>query len=287
MAKKTRASTADHEQLKIARRKRNRLRRETVAATKSSIKNASADVWPVFAATPEGKFRKDSRIEGRDAAIIYKLAHPDFDLAAGIQAYESKRRGAAPTEEQRAARIREIGAQAKSEMESVFSPSEDLTSNEERISPEIRRHLSALRGRDVDVLFEDFHRQLQAQKIVDLAEMHIEETLLYKRWRHWSVDDTASGLRAMDALVNFLREQEKDFPEDFCRLVQRFKADTFFGRPSWDGRDKIIIVAACIMAAEYDLSTESFKVTDADARGVADLYERHSDRRRTVKRRRK
>ncbi|MCW8283569.1 hypothetical protein K7A42_21960 [Agrobacterium sp. InxBP2] len=287
MAKKTRASTADHEELKIARRKRNRLRRETIAATKSSIKNASADVWPIFAAMPEGQFRKDSNIESRDEAIIYKLAHPKFDLAAGMQAYDNKRRNHGLTEDQRAARIREIGAKAKSEMEKVFSPSEDLVSNKERISPEVRRYLSALRGRDIDTLFEDFRRQFHAQDTINPAKMHIEETLLYKRWRHWSVDDTAPGLRAMDALVHFLQEQEKYFPEDYCHLIERFNADTFISRLSWEGRDKNIIVAACIMAAEYDHSTESFKVADADARGVADLYERHSDLRREIKRRRK
>jgi len=313
MAKKTRASLNSNDFAKLARRRRNRVIRNTTVQARQGVTTAMGIIWPTYSALPEGSFSKSAKISTRNEAIVYRLAHPDFDLQGVMEACQPGRVRRKLTSSEVDSAVRKASLQSQAELRSLFTPSEDIIPDD-AVTPEIHRYLSGLRGRDVAVYFENafaaFVQQdqlalshmseeairwllpagsRQQQRAATAEQMGFDPTgvLAYRRWMTWSPKDTLPGLRAMDTLILELKALRRDLPEDFDALAERFCLAMFRTRPDSAGVSEEVLLAACIMAADYRGDTEQFVVTTDRFRAIADLYERHSHPAKAVKRRRR
>lgn len=287
MARKSKATTAGIDEVRKARRLRNRLLRDTTHNITRSIQDALENAWPIMAAMPDARLEKTSTISSRDQALIYKLAHRDFDMQSGLAAHALKVNGKGMSQQQVAQRVDQISAQAKQDLDGLFSGSDELPDEAQTYSPELRRVLASLKGGDPASMFEDLHTAYHDQDASFSASLDVRGSTLYQRWRNWTAKDVDPGLRAMDKLIAFLKQQQDDYPDEAKEFLKRYGADKFIGQPAWTIYADLHILAACIMAADYDEAREEYSVKAADVRKIVELYDRIRLQKDTRKKRRR
>ncbi|KPF57181.1 hypothetical protein [Rhizobium sp. AAP116] len=287
MARKSKASTAGIDEVRKARRPRNRLLRDTTDNITRSIQEAFENAWPIMAAMPDGRLEKTSTIVSRDQALIYKLAHRDFDMQSGLVAHALKVNGKGMSPQQVAQHVDEISDQAKQDLEGLFSGSDELPDEAQTYSPELRRVLASLKGGDPARMFDDLHTAYHNQNALFSTALDVRDSTLYQWWRNWTAKDLDPGLRAMDKLIAFLKHQQTHYPDEAEEFKKRSGADKFIGQPAWTIYADLHILAACIMAANYNAAGEEYSVKAADVRKIAELYDRIRLQKHTRKKRRK
>lgn len=299
MAKRTGASQARNQFIVPWRRMRGRLVRSTKEATQDSIKKLMEVAWPAYAAVPNGQFSKNSDITDIDQALIYRLAHPDFDMA---RVQEKVRVGYIEqplSKKAQDAAVKKVSDQWKAERETLFSASEEVKGRERGVTPEFSRFLSSERGKNIHILLADAFDAYREQDQVDLAGLssddidrlfpkhlpvrkRMENAVargfnsskigLYRRWKVWSPKDCKAGLIALDQLAADLRELKRSYPDEYRDLAGCFDVASVMTRASVRGMKEVEVFAICIMAADYDAAGHLYLVSNDRVRAIAILY---------------
>lgn len=302
MAKRTGASQTRNQFIAPWRRMRSRLVRSTKEAAQDSIKRVMGVVWSAYAAVPNGQFSKNSDISDIDQALIYRLAHPDFDMERVREKVRAGYIEQPLSKKAQDAAVKKASDQWKAERETLFSASEEIKGREHDVTPEFRRFLSGERGKNIDILLADAFDAYREQDQVDLVGLSSEDidrlfpkylpvrkrmenavargfdaskSGLYRRWKVWSPKDCEAGLIALDQLAADLRALKRSYPDEYRDLAGCFDLAARMTRASARGMKEVEIFAICIMAADFDAVEQRYLVNNDRVRAIANLYKNY------------
>jgi hypothetical protein len=223
-----------------------------------------------MAAIPEGRFNKNSRISTTTEAIIAKLAGKDFSFEKGRRIAEARalRGGSTPAEV--ALDTQRVADHFNEKVERVFK-----RGDVEGVSTETHRHLKKLTSKEITNFWENLLDTYQ-RTIDDKSGFAVANTLIYQNRQRWNDNDVLAAIHQMAKLLDVLERKKRNDPAHFEDLSKAFCLEEISAMsPVRAGRKDELILAGCVMSAEYDPVTRSNTVDLSVLDRVLKTFEKH------------